>query len=137
MVEKPHNGGTWTQARKDSFIKGALRAAHSKWGPKHACIKGARVRRGWYMCSGCDEEVPATIKVELKTRPGAVKKVKNIHADHIQPVIDPAVGRESWDNVIERMFVEKEAYQALCHHCHADKTAEERSIATERKRKGK
>ena len=135
--EKPYNSGSWTKARKDTFIKGLLRAGHPRWGPRNECIQEARVRRGWYRCDGCKKEIPATVKIELKTRPGVMKKVKNIHADHIEPVIDPAVGRESWDTVIERMFVERDGYQALCHQCHADKTNEERAIATERRRKAK
>ena len=132
--DKPHNGGQWTEARKDTFIKGLLRAGHPRWGPRNACIQEARVRRGWYRCDGCKQEVPASVKIELKTRPGVFKKVKNIHADHIEPVIDPAVGRQSWDEVIERMFVERDGYQALCHKCHSEKTEEERAIATERRR---
>lgn len=135
--DKPHNGGSWTDARKDTFIKGLLRAGHPRWGPRNACIQEARVRRGWYKCDGCHKEVPATVKIELKTKPGVLKKVKNIHADHIEPVIDPAVGRVSWDEVIERMFVERDGYQALCHQCHSEKTNEERAIATERRRKEK
>lgn len=134
---KPHSNGTWTDARKDTFIKGLLRAGHRRWGPRNLCITRARVRRGWYMCDGCGNEVPASIRVELKTRPGEMKKVKNIHADHIDPVIDPAVGREGWDTVIERMFVELDGYQALCHACHSTKTDEERVVATVRKRKEK
>jgi hypothetical protein len=135
--DKPHNAGTWTEARKDSFIKGALRAAHTKWGPKCKCIANARTRRGFYHCDGCKKEVPATIKRELKTKPGVMKRTKNIYADHIHPVIDPAVGRRSWSEVIDRMFVELEGYRALCYACHDVVTAEERDVATERRRKDK
>jgi len=136
-MSKPFNGGTWTQGRYDSFVKGLIRAGLLKWGPKIACIKKARTRRGFYRCGACLEEVPATIKRELKTKPGVWKRVKNIHADHIEPIIDPAVGRRSWDEVIERAFVEEEGFMALCHECHATKTAEERDIATARKRASK
>jgi hypothetical protein len=132
---KTFNGGTWTQGRFDTFIKGALRAAHKKWGPKNACIKDARLRRGFYLCDGCGKVVPATVVVELKTKPGVMKRVKNIYADHIAPVVDPHVGRGDWQEVVDRMFVEREGYQALCHSCHTYVTAEERAIATERKRK--
>ena len=55
-------------------------------------------------------------------------------ADHIVPVVDPAVGFTTWDEFIDRMFVEKEDFQAVCGGCHAIKTAEERAIRTQRNR---
>ena len=136
-LSKPFNGGAWTQGRYDSFVKGLIRAGLQKWGPKIQCIKNARTRRGFYKCEGCLEEVPATIKRELKTKKGVFKRTKNIIADHIEPIIDPAVGRGDWDTVIKRAFVEIDGFQALCHECHATKTAEERDIATARKRANK
>ena len=116
-LSKTFNGGTWTQGRYDSFVKGLIRAGLQKWGPKIQCIKNARTRRGFYKCEGCLEEVPATIKRELKTKKGVFKRTKNIIADHIEPIIDPAVGRGDWDTVIKRAFVEIDGFQALCHEC--------------------
>lgn len=136
-ADKPYNNGQWTQGRMDTFIKGLIRAGMKKWGPKHLCIKESRVRRGFYLCSCCNQEVPATITRELKTKPGVKKRTKNIYADHIDPIIDPAVGRQSWDEVIERAFVEREGFQALCYECHSNKTAEERSIANARRKQEK
>lgn len=133
MSDKPYNDGEWTQGRMDSFIKGLIRQGLTKWGPRHECIKRARVRRGWYKCDGCGKEVPASIKRELKTKPGVWKKVKNIYADHRNPIIDPAVGRRTWDEVIARAFVNLDEFDALCYACHETKTAEERAIATKRK----
>tara|TARA_R110002020_G_scaffold287099_1_gene502569 strand:+ start:17333 stop:17740 length:408 start_codon:yes stop_codon:yes gene_type:complete len=135
MSEKPYNNGTWTQGRFDSFIKGLIRAGLKKWGPKHECIRNARIRRGWYLCAGCEEEVPTSTTRELKTRPGEIKRVKNIYADHIEPIVDPAVGRTSWDEVIQRAFVDTDGYQALCFLCHEEKTASERAVAKERNKK--
>lgn len=132
MSDKPYNNGEWTQGRMDAFIKGLIRGGLKKWGPKHDCIGNARVRRGWYLCEGCKEEVPATIMRELKVRPGEMKRTKNIYADHIDPIIDPAVGRRSWDEVIERAFVDTDKYQALCYACHELKTKEEREVAKQR-----
>jgi hypothetical protein len=134
MTDKPFNDGEWTQGRMDAFIKGLIREGLTKWGPRHECIKQSRVRRGWYLCAVCKQEVPTSIKRELKTKPGVWKKTKNIYADHIEPIIDPAVGRRSWDEVIKRAFVDLKEFQAVCYACHESKTAEERSIATERKR---
>ena len=120
---KTRNNGTWTEARYNTFIKGLIRAGLMRWGPKHLCISNARIKRGWYLCEGCEEEVPAT----LPPKDGGKKRIKNIQADHIHPMIDPEVGFVDWDTCISRAFVEVEGYQALCHKCHQIKTQEERS----------
>lgn len=127
-VDKPHNNGTWTDARKKGFIVSALRSAFQRWGPKSLCIKNARTRRGFYECEGCKQEVPATILHNGK-------RVKNILADHIHPIVCPHVGFVDYNTWIERGFVEAEGFQALCKSCHDTKTIEERAIATERKRR--
>lgn len=119
--EKPHNGGQWTTARFNAFIKGALRAAARRWPPKHEVKKAAWVRRGWYRCAGYEvpaHEVPLTVDRE-----------NNVFVDHIEPVVDPVQGFKGWDLVIERMFVEKEGLQILCKECHLKKTMNERSLA--------
>ncbi len=54
-------------------------------------------------------------------------------ADHINPVVDPNVGRKSWDEYIERMFIET-GWQAICKECHDVKTKEERAIAAKRRK---
>lgn len=137
MKEKLYNNGSWTQGRFDAFIKGLIRAGLSKWGPKHECIKDARVKRGLYRCAACKRDVPATIMRELKTKPGVKKRVRNIYADHITPIVDPTVGRRSWDEVIERAFVDTKGYQALCYSCHETKTQKEKTIARDRVRESK
>jgi hypothetical protein len=129
LLKKPHNNGEWTEARFNGFIKSLLRGGSMKWGPRNQCIKEARVRRGWYLCDGCGQEVPAT----LPPKKGNKRRIKNIVADHIHPVIDPAVGFETWDEVIKRMFCERDGFQALCHHCHSIKTQEEKEVAKQRK----
>lgn len=123
--DKPYNGGQWTASRFHSFVKGALRQASMRWPPKHEVKKAARVERGQYLCNGCGEIVPASVKVDGK-------RVKNVHVDHIVPVIDPNVGFVSWDEVINRLFCEADDLQVLCRECHKEVTAEERRIARER-----
>ena len=133
MTTKPHNNGTWTDARKKGFIVSALRSAFTRWGPKQSCIKQAWIRRGVYKCEGCKEEVPAT----LPPKTGGSKRIKNIMADHIHPIVCPATGFVDYNTWIERGFVEADGFQALCKACHDEKTTEEREIATLRKRKEK
>ena len=121
---KPYNGGQWTKSRFQSFIKSALRGASTRWNPKWRAIeevfigkfknpKTGRMRK-MYRCQQCKNTFPQN---EMK-------------ADHIDPVIDPVKGFVSWDETIERMFVEKEGFQAVCDGCHKLKTKEERNIRT-------
>ncbi len=125
-VEKPHNGGLWSDARKHSFIMSALRRA--AWPVKYAAIKEAYIDDGinpktgrrckLHRCDECNDCFPAS----------------EMQADHIEPVI-PLEGFDSWDGVIGRMFCEVEGYQALCKACHKVKTQEENRIRRENKKK--
>mgnify|MGYP006921439440 CR=1 FL=1 len=123
---KTRNNKTWTEARYRSFIKGNLRRTTMRWGPIANVLKGARVDRGIYLCAACGDRVPATIKV-------GSRRVKNIHVDHINPIVDPNVGFTTWDDLIERMFCEADNLQALCGACHEKKTNEEKAIAKARR----
>lgn len=123
---KTRANGQWTEARFKSFIRGNLRRVTQKWAPIQTTLAKARVERGFYKCAGCGEIVPATTKVDGK-------RVKNVHVDHIEPVIDPNIGWVSWDSLIERMFVEEDKLQLLCDNCHTIKTNNEKAIAKERR----
>lgn len=125
---KTRNGRTWTEARFNSFIKGNLRRTSTRWGPIGAALKRARVARGEYKCSECRQTVPASTKVDGR-------RIKNVHVDHILPIIDPEVGFVSWDEVIKRMFVEVDGLQVMCNECHKIKTDKEKDIARTRRLK--
>lgn len=128
---KTRNGGTWTEARFTSFIKGNLRRITGKWGPISNALKEARTRRGFYTCAACAEEVPASIRNDEG------KRIKNAIVDHIEPIIDPAVGWVSWDETINRMFCEAENLQVLCNECHTKKSNEEKAVAKARRDRNK
>lgn len=130
--EKTRCGGRWTEAAFRSFIKGNLRRATQKWAPIHECVKAAKVGRNEYQCAGCGEIVPSTIK---NAETG--KREKNIHVDHIKPVIDPALGFTTWDDCIENLFSELDNLQLLCSACHKIKTDQEKQIAKERRANAK
>lgn len=127
---KTRNLGEWTEARFFSFVKGALRQASWRWGPAQECLRRARVGRGLYRCDCCGEIGPPS----LPPKEGGKRRIKNIIADHIDPIIDPDVGFVSWDVLIERMFVELDGYQALCSACHNKKTKEETERGRERRK---
>ena len=128
--EKVRAGGRWTQAKFNSFIKNQLRQATRKWPPISDVLREARTKRGFYLCAGCGEEVPATVKE------GARRK-KNVHVDHEPAVIDPEKGFTTWDECIERMFCEADSLQVLCHSCHTRVTAEETVTRAETMKKRK
>lgn len=130
--EKTRCSGQWTEARFNSFIKGNLRRCTMKWGPIGECLKLASTRRGFKMCAGCEQEVPVSVKKD-----GSRRRVKNVHVDHIKPIIDPAVGFTTWDDCINRMFCELDNLQVLCGDCHDKKTEEEKLIAKQRREREK
>ena len=125
---KPFNNGTWTVARKRSFIMSALRRA--QWPIKYLCIRNAFVKDGinpatgrkckLHKCEACGELFPA----------------KDMRADHIDPII-PVTGFDSWDEVIDRLFCELDGFQAICVGCHKIKTdAENKERRENKKREG-
>ena len=120
---KPHNGGEWTVARYNSFVKSALRSASQRWPPKYktlnnACVgvktnpKSGRLAKH-YTCSCCKQDFPA----------------KDVEVNHIIPVV-PITGFDSWDGVISRMFCEADKLEVVCKPCHKGITKQEN---TERK----
>lgn len=125
--DRVRNSGQWTEARFNSFIKSALRAASRRWPPKYEILSEAlvgsktNVKTGrlakHYRCAICRGEFPA----------------KDVQVDHISPIIDPVVGFTNWDDVVDRMFCEKNNLQVLCTDpCHKAKTAAEKQQAKER-----
>ena len=120
--EKTRCGGQWTEARFASFVKSALRSASNRWQPKYQCKKDARTARNTYTCAGCKNSFGS----------------KSVRVDHIDPVVDTKRGFRTWDEYIERMFVERDGYQLLCTNargtgCHDFKTALERTTRKETK----
>lgn len=126
-IDKPYNGGQWTQARFDSFVKSALRAASRRWPPKYDALKKACVGRKHdvvtgkqsyrYTCNACAN----------------IFKAAEVSVDHVFPVIDTEQGFVSWDEVVRRMFCEVDGLQILCHDCHSGKTKDERKQRAETK----
>jgi|SRR6185369_9240722 len=125
------NGGEWTEARFNSFVKSALRAASRRWPPKYKCLSDAfigsqiNLKSGrmakHYKCAKCLGAFPS----------------KDVQVDHIIPIIDPEVGFVDWNTVVENMFCEKHNLQVLCKPCHKLKSDAEKAIAKERKNERK
>lgn len=128
--EKARCSGQWTESRYRSFITSLIRSGTRRWAPISEVQKEARVARGLYECAGCKEHVPNTVR-------DGRRRVQNIFVDHIDPVVDPEVGFTTWDDFISKMYCEKDNLQLLCKACHDIKSAEERTIAVERRRNEK
>jgi hypothetical protein len=123
--DKPFNSGQWTQARYNAFIKGGLRQISHRWPPKYAVKKAAWRERGIYLCAGYKKRAH---KVSLTKN-----KKNNVFVDHINPVVDPHKGFESWDKLITALFCEVDGLQVLCKDCHSAKTADERKVRASKK----
>lgn len=125
--DKNRCGARWTESKFNSFIRSLLRSGTKRWAPISDVLKAARTRRGFYLCAGCREEVPLTIKEGRRSR-------KNVFVDHIQPVINPEKGFEGWDAFVEKLFCEEDNLQVLCNECHSIKTQSEREAGNRRRR---
>lgn len=124
--DKTRCDGQWTEAKFNSFIKSLLRQGTRRWAPIQNTKKEARVSRGLYECNTCKRHVAPTY------RDGRNRK-QNIFVDHIEPIVDPAVGFTTWDDCIQRMFCEKDNLQLMCKDCHDKKSQEEKEIAKQRR----
>lgn len=124
--ENTRNSGEWTEARFNSFVKSALRAASRRWPPKYTCLNNAYVDKRTnrktgriakhYKCNACKECFPSS----------------EVQVDHINPIVNPSIGFTTWDDVINNMFCEIDNLQVLCKDCHKAKTAYEKSLIKER-----
>ncbi len=120
------NGGDWTIARFNSFVKSALRSASQRWPPKYQCLNAAKRGKkiNWrtgklaehYQCNSCSKEFP----------------LKEVQVDHKNPIV-PVTGFVSWDEVINNMFCEQDNLQVLCKECHNTKSQVEKTLRKEYK----
>lgn len=92
-----------------TFLTGKLRSASLYWPPRNECLDNAKVERGVYACDEC----------------GMHFKRKELHVDHIEPVLDLEIGFVDWNTYISRLFCQAENLQALCKVCHSAKTMQE------------
>ena len=104
-----------------NFIIATLRRASYRWSARTEAMRLARIERGLYKCAHCKGEF----------------KRKQVHVDHINPVIDIKKGFTNWDDFINRLFCKVEQFQVLCEQCHSAKTSTERSLRTIYRKKRK
>ncbi len=105
----------WTDSRFTSFVKSTLRKASQRWQPKNDVLKKARIDRGVYLCNGCKQNVPVTLKEGGKLK-------RNIEVNHKVPVSLPG-SWDDWDGYIDRLFCDSPGLEVLCVECHSKHTA--------------
>jgi hypothetical protein len=120
-MSKTRNNGRWTEARFRSFIISALRKATYRWPPKGEVVKQASTGRGRFRCAMCKKDCPTSLPAE-----DGGKRIRNRFVDHIVPIVDPQKGFTTYDDWINRCFVDSDGLQVLCKACHDAKTQEER-----------
>lgn len=109
--------------QRNAFVKKVLRSASLKWGERNEAKKKARVARGFYLCAECG--------------PSKQYGPKEIHLDHIDPVV-PLDNKElNWEEYIERLFCHSSGFQVICKNCHATKTLNENLVRQVHKKKNK
>ena len=107
----------------DSYIFAALRRIF-RWSAERRKVYD-RQRRGEdkYQCEKC---------AGLFSR-----KKREVHIDHIIPVVDPHEGFRDWNTYISRMYVKAEEMQLLCKDDHKKKTNVENKIRRSKRVKRK
>lgn len=123
-MTRKYNNGDWTRSRYESFIKSALRSASVRWPPRYLTLNEAFVdvrtnektgrKAKHFECAMCKNLFPQ----------------KDVQVNHKEPVVPPT-GFTTWDDIIERLFCEKEGLEVLCKPCHKDVTAEENKLRKE------
>ena len=110
-----------THKQKIKWIAKELRRISVKYPTRSAAKSAARLERGVYLCAHCAE----------------LFSPREIHVDHIDPVIDPNVGFVDWNTYITRLFPKLSGFQVLCKACHKIKSDAEDEIRNELRRKRK
>lgn len=114
-----------------SAIRSALRRTFSRSPMVREVMMKVRRERPWFLKDGSQAAKP---RVEyLCSACGEWHMGKNIQVDHIDPVVNPEIGFETWDTFISRLFCDTSNLTVLCKVCHEKKTNKEKQLAKERR----
>jgi len=87
-------------------------------------------RRTMFVCEHCGDWCFDKTWEQAST--GRWIKKSGCDLDHVNPIVDPEKGFESWDVYIDRLF--NGEMQVLCKPCHKKKSMEENASRVERRR---
>jgi hypothetical protein len=115
----------WTEARLRSFIMSCVRSGTRRWAPKYQALNDAFVE---------SQKNPKTGRMRKMYRCAITQKLfpaSDMQVDHIDPVIPEKWGRKTkwlgynWNELLPRLFCDKENLQAVSKEAHKAKTKEE------------
>ncbi len=130
---KTRNGGRWTEAQFMSQFRNALRKLSMYWQTGKDYIKTIRYKSRFYHIKLYDEWVdnmlleenyPVVYVVDCEICEDTYRQTE-IELDHKVPC-GSLKKLEDLQGFVERMFIEQDGWQVLCHSCHLKKTKEER-----------
>lgn len=114
-----------------------IRRLSYRWPPRNECLREAgRTRNQFERNPGVDPR-KVTRRVRNFFECADCEKIfprRGVSVDHVDPVVQPKIGWESWDIYLARLFCDAEGYQILCNECHDSKTEKERAIRTKYRR---
>lgn len=121
--------------KERNLIKGAIRRVFSRSETRREALADAQIQH-------YDPKRPRVTKwgrCEHCKKPEALYKMQ---ADHIEPVVPISMSLEdmSWDEIINRIFCNKNNLQILCLGCHSSKSKSEtkqRAQARKERKNGK
>ena len=105
------------QFNLNGYIFGSLRKIWRWYPERKKALQYAEVivsgkKEPEYICWKCSSVLPR----------------KEVHVDHIKPVIDLKKGFVDWNTYINRLFVSADKLQVLCIDCHKEKSLKENKI---------
>lgn len=111
-----------------------LRKLTWSWQPISDAEKEAKVDKALFECKSCGMYIyngkSAKSEKALKEKyPDKKVEMGTVYKDHIAPVISvkKKTKEVSYDEIVERMFCEKDGIQVLCKLCHDEKSDDEKT----------
>ena len=120
-----------------TWVIWCLRKASYRWPPRQAALKHAAVSKAFYMKHPGEKVSKLVRNFYQCVKCKKAFSRKGVSIDHVDPVVDPRRGWQGFDEYIKRMFCSEDGFQILCSIDHDEKTAKERAIRTEAKRRAK
>lgn len=106
-------------SKPENTLRFMLRSVWDRSFLKWDALRRTKQGPNAYKCEGC----------------GKVFKLRDVHVDHINPVVDPEKGWEGVQKFVQRLFCPSSELQILCiDGCHAEKTKKENVERREAKR---
>jgi 5-methylcytosine-specific restriction endonuclease McrA len=100
-----------------SYIIAHLRRIGYRNVHRAAAFEKAHLGRAQWQCQQCRQIFPSS---------------KDLHGDHILPVVDPDTGFTNFEDYINKLFLGE--IQALCKECHKQKSESENVVRREKRK---